>query len=186
MLYGIPSVQGTLPVHSKQFIIFPSLYYSLVPMLQEATLAKLNPPPSIASNIYNTPNLACLIPQRNRIATLCSEGGSFSFNDVASVKHRSTNGDKTRSQVKNFCLLCCSPERHSTVISWHWLPRWLLDWLVNMYFSGAQQNNIPCNISHSISKTEVFENIISSLFLLEGLHYHYYKKSASEIVNRFK
>lgn len=126
------------------------------------------------------------IPKRNSIATLCSEGGSFSFNDAASFKYRSINGDKKRSQRKNFCLLCCSPERHSAVISGHWLPRRLLDWLVNMYYSGAQQNNIPCNVSHSISKTEVLENVISSLFLLEGLHYHYYKKSASEIVNTFK
>lgn len=131
-------------------------------------------------------SLLCEIPKRNTTTALCSRGGSFSFNDVASFKYRSINGDKKRSQRKNFCLLCCSPERHSAVISWHWLPRRLLDWLVNMYFSGAQQNNIPCNVSHSIRKTEVLENVISSLFLLEGLHYHYYKKSASEIVNTFK
>lgn len=149
--------------------------------------------PPAACSVYNSPDLAWPIPH----CSVQSPRETWPLHCGAEVPHShlmmwlllnievsmetKKRGPRERISACFVVLL-----KDSAVISWHWLPRRLLDWLVNMYFSGAQQNNIPCNVSHSIRKTEVLENVISSLFLLEGLHYHYYKKSASEIVNTFK
>lgn len=193
VLHGATAYQGMCPIHLKEFIIFLCCFSAIPALLRNlgtSSCMQCLQQPWPAMPYFS---LLCEIPKRNMTTALCSRGGSFSFNEVASFKYRSINGDQKKPQKtkKNgprerisacFVVLV----KDSAVISWHWLPRWLLDWLVNMYFSGAQQNNIPCHVSHSIRKTEVLENVISSLFLLEGLHYHYYKKSASEIVNTFK
>lgn len=189
MLHGVPAHQGMSP--------FKTIHHLFVLFLSYSCSAGSSPDwgtwaPPAACSVYSSSDLTCPISH----CSVKSPRETWPLHCVAEVAHShlmmwlllnievSMETKKGPRERISACFVVLVKD--SAVISWHWLPRRLLDWLVNMYFSGAQQNNIPCNVSHSIRKTEVLENVISSLFLLEGLHYHYYKKSASEIVNTFK
>lgn len=116
MLHEAPAYQGMSPIHLKQFIIFLSCF-SAVPVLQGAALAdlpghhQLHAVFTAALTWHALFLIVYEIPKRNTTTALCSRGGSFSFNDVASFKYTSINRHEKRSQRKNFCLLCCSCER---------------------------------------------------------------------------